>query len=149
MRASTNFTTSITVAGIELDRDMRLVKRGGRLLRIGEVEFTLLDLLISNPGLLFTRERLIALLWGADAVIDKKTVDVKIGRLKKALTLGRAPNPVRSVRGKGYRFSESADREYARWLARGPESCEDPEGLQRSATVLATFTDGARLPLHA
>ena len=80
----------------------------------------MLDLLMSNPGATFTREKLIAHLWAPPADIDVRTVDVHIGRLRKALTLGRAPDPILSVRGKGYKFSESSEQEYAEWTALGP-----------------------------
>ena len=114
------FTASVATAGIELDRSSGLAKRNGRFLRLGEIEVKLLDLFLSNPGVVFTREKLVSLLWGADAGIDLKTVDQKIARLKRALTLGQAPNPVRSVRGQGYRFSEAAEADYSRWLTVGP-----------------------------
>ena len=80
----------------------------------------MLDLFMSNPGVTFTREQLISQLWGAKAQIELKTIDVKIGRLRKALTLGRAPDPILSVRGTGYKFSESSEQEFAKWTALGP-----------------------------
>jgi DNA-binding winged helix-turn-helix (wHTH) protein len=73
-----------------------------------------------NPGATFSREQLIAYLWGPKADIDLRTIDVIVGRMRKALTLGRAPSPIRSVRGKGYKFSETAERDYALWAAAGP-----------------------------
>lgn len=120
LRELDGFKASVAAAGIELDRDNGLAKRHGRFLRLGKIEFALLDLFLSNPGALFTRDNLVLMLWGADHEVDLKTVDVKIGRLKKALTLGQAPNPIRSVRGKGYRFSEAAEDDYSRWLNDGP-----------------------------
>jgi DNA-binding response OmpR family regulator len=120
LRALHQFSPSLVVAGIELDRDSGLARRDGRYLRLGGHDLQLLDLLMSSAGVIFTREQLVRQLWGADAQIDCRTVDVMIGRLRKALTLGRAPDPILSVRGKGYKFSESSDQEYAKWTALGP-----------------------------
>ena len=120
LRALRQFSPSLIVAGIELDRDAGLARRDGRYLRLGVLEVQLLDLFMSNPGVTFTREQLISQLWGAKAQIERKTIDVKIGRLRKALTLGRAPDPILSVRGKGYKFSESSEQEFAKWTALGP-----------------------------
>lgn len=120
LRELDDFNASVSHAGIELDRSNGLAKRNGRFLRLGEIEVKLLDLFLSNQGVVFTRKKLLSLLWGDDAGVDLKTVDQKIARLKKALTLGQAPNPIRSVRGVGYRFSEASEAEYSRWLADGP-----------------------------
>ena len=120
LRALRQFSPSLIVAGIELDRDAGLARRDGRYLRLGVLEVQLLDLFMSNPGVTFTREQLISQLWGAKAQIERKTIDVKIGRLRKALTLGRAPDPILSVRGKGYKFSEFSEQEFAKWTALGP-----------------------------
>jgi DNA-binding response OmpR family regulator len=120
LRALHQFSPSLIVAGIELDRDAGLARRDGRYLRLGVLEVQLLDLFMSNPGVTFTREQLISQLWGAKARIERKTIDVKIGRLRKALTLGRAPDPILSVRGTGYKFSESSEQEFAKWTALGP-----------------------------
>lgn len=121
LRELDGFNASVAAAGIELDRGSGLAKRNGRFLRLGEIELKLLDLFLSNQGIVFTRESLVALLWGPDARVDFKTVDVKIGRLKKALTLGQAPNPIRSVRGKGYRLSDTSEADYSKWLSNGPQ----------------------------
>ena len=66
--------------------------------------------------MVYSREQLIDILWGPDAEIEERTVDVEVGRLRKALTLGRAPDPIRSVRGRGYKLSEFAEQDYAAWL---------------------------------
>ena len=114
------FNASVATAGIELDRSSGLAKRNGRFLRLGDIEVKLLDLFLSNQGVIFTREKLVSLLWEAEAGIELKTVDQKIARLKKALTLGQAPDPIRSVRGQGYRFSEASEADYSKWLTDGP-----------------------------
>ncbi len=55
---------------------------------------------------MFTREQLLNAVWGRDVYIDERTVDVHIGRLRKTLTRGREPDPIRTVRGSGYSFNE-------------------------------------------
>jgi two-component system phosphate regulon response regulator PhoB len=75
---------------------------------------------MSYQGVVFYRDQLVAILWGAEADVDERTVDQKIARLRRALTHGRTPDPIRSVRGKGYKFSEHAEQDYVRWLERGP-----------------------------
>ena len=120
LRELDGFNASVAAAGIQLDRNSGLAKRNGRFLRLGQIEVKLLDLFLSNQDVIFTREKLVSLLWGADADVDLKTVDQKIARLKRALTLGQAPNPIRSVRGQGYCFSEASEADYSRWLTDGP-----------------------------
>lgn len=114
------FVTFLAAGGVELDCDRKLARRCGRMLRIGETEFRLLELLISYRGVAFYREQLVAILWGTKSDVDPRTVDQKIARLRRALTLGSAPDPICSVRGKGYMFAESADRDFARWQQLGP-----------------------------
>ena len=75
---------------------------------------------MTYQGVVFSREQLVAILWGTSADIVERTVDQKIARLRRVLTLGHAPDPICCARGKGYKFSETAEEEYARWLQHGP-----------------------------
>ena len=126
LSALRQFCPSRAAAGIEIDHDSGLARRAGRYLRLGEHEFQILELLLANPGMIYSRERLIAILWGPAAGIDARTVDVKIGRLRKALTLGCAPDPICSVRGKGYKIHEGAEEDYAHWHALAPRKVSLP-----------------------
>jgi len=98
----------LSAGDIELDRERRRVFRGGREIELGPTEFRLLEYLIQSPGRVFSREQLLDGIWGHDTYIDERTVDVHVGRLRKALT--RAPeselDPIRTVRGSGYAFDE-------------------------------------------
>ena len=98
----------LSACDIELDRERRRVFRGGREIELGPTEFRLLEYLIQSPGRVFSREQLLDGIWGHDTYIDERTVDVHVGRLRKALT--RAPeselDPIRTVRGSGYAFDE-------------------------------------------
>jgi two-component system phosphate regulon response regulator PhoB len=91
---------------IELDREKKRVHRGPREVHLGPTEFRLLEFLMMSPGRVFTREQLLNAVWGRDVYIDERTVDVHIGRLRKTLTRGREPDPIRTVRGSGYSFNE-------------------------------------------
>lgn len=96
---------------IELDRETRRVHRAGSEIHLGPTEFRLLEFLMQSPGRVFTREQLLDGVWGHDVYIDERTVDVHVGRLRKALTRARAPDPIRTVRGAGYSFNEQFNRD--------------------------------------
>ena len=91
---------------IELDRAAHRVTRGNREVRLGPTEFKLLEFMMQSPGRVLSREQLLDGVWGRDAYIDERTVDVHIGRLRKALVRGRERDPIRTVRGSGYVFGE-------------------------------------------
>jgi two-component system phosphate regulon response regulator PhoB len=55
----------------------------------------------------FSREQLLDGVWGREAYVDERTVDVHIGRLRKALSPAGEPDPIRTVRGAGYAFDET------------------------------------------
>ena len=91
---------------IELDRIAHRVTRGLREVRLGPTEFRLLEFLMESPGRVLSRTQLLDGVWGRDAFVDERTVDVHIGRLRKALIRGKERDPVRTVRGAGYVFGE-------------------------------------------
>ncbi len=96
----------LMVSGIELDRAAHRVMRGPREVRLGPTEFRLLEYLMESPGRVLTRGQLLDGVWGRDAYVDERTVDVHIGRLRKALIRGKEVDPIRTVRGTGYVFGE-------------------------------------------
>ena len=87
---------------IELDRIAHRVTRGLREVRLGPTEFRLLEFLMESPGRVLSRTQLLDGVWGRDAFVDERTVDVHIGRLRKALIRGNDADPIRTVRGAGY-----------------------------------------------
>jgi two-component system, OmpR family, phosphate regulon response regulator PhoB len=97
----------LTAGDIELDRETRRVRRGGKELHLGPTEFKLLEFLMQSPGRVFSREQLLDGVWGRDVYIDERTVDVQVGRLRKAINRARKPDPIRTVRGAGYSFDET------------------------------------------
>lgn len=109
-RASPERIASVlSVGGITLDRETHKVMRESREIRLGPTEFKLLDFLMESPGRVFSRTQLLDGVWGQDVYVDERTVDVHIGRLRKAINRGRDKDPIRTVRGAGYAFGERAD----------------------------------------
>ena len=78
------------------------VNRAEHELRLGPTEFRLLSTFMEKPGRVFSREQLLDRVWGRDIYVDTRTVDVHIGRLRKALTQFGGDDPLRTVRGAGY-----------------------------------------------
>lgn len=87
---------------IVLDATSHRVNRGENELRLGPTEFQLLSTFMEKPGRVFSREQLLDRVWGRDIYVDTRTVDVHIGRLRKALTQYGGSDPLRTVRGAGY-----------------------------------------------
>ncbi len=96
---------------IELDRETRRVWRAGREVHLGPTEFRLLEYLMEKPGRVFSRAQLLDSVWGMASEIDERTVDVHVGRLRKAIARGRERDPLRTVRGSGYSFDETFGRD--------------------------------------
>jgi two-component system, OmpR family, phosphate regulon response regulator PhoB len=91
---------------IVLDRAAHRVTRGDRELRLGPTEYKLMLYFLENKGRVLTRQQMIDGVWGRDGDVDERTIDVHIGRLRKAINRGNEPDPVRTVRGGGYAFGE-------------------------------------------
>jgi len=78
------------------------VFRDGVSLSLGPTEFRLLTAFMERPGRVWSREQLLDRVWGRDIYVDSRTVDVHVGRLRKALRAADAGDPIRTVRGAGY-----------------------------------------------
>ena len=87
---------------IIIDRVAHRVRRGAREVHLGPTEFRLLDYLMQHPGRVFSREQLLDAVWGSDVYVEARTVDVHIGRLRKALNEDVENDPIRTVRSAGY-----------------------------------------------
>jgi len=87
---------------ITIDRVAHRVRRGAREVHLGPTEFRLLDYLMQHPGRVFSREQLLDAVWGSDVYVEARTVDVHIGRLRKALNQDIEDDPIRTVRSAGY-----------------------------------------------
>jgi len=96
---------------ISLDREKKRVTRAGRPVDLGPTEYRLLEFLMERPGRVFSREQLLDGVWGSDIYIDERTVDVHVGRLRKALNRGDEADPIRTVRGSGYALDDRFGKE--------------------------------------
>ena len=99
----------LSCAGVEINRSSHTVMRDGQELHLGPTEFRLLDYLIQRPGRVFSREQLLDSVWGADVYVEARTVDVHIGRLRKALNKYSDVDLIRTVRSAGYSFVPPKD----------------------------------------
>src|SRR6187399_3019900 len=91
---------------IELDREKKRVSRSGKAVDLGPTEYRLLEFLMERPGRVFSRAQLLDGVWGSEIYIDERTVDVHVGRLRKALNRGHETDPIRTVRGAGYALDD-------------------------------------------
>ena len=87
---------------IVIDRVAHRVRRSGKEVHLGPTEFRLLDHFMRHPGRVFSREQLLDAVWGSDVYVEARTVDVHVGRLRKALNVEESANPIRTVRSAGY-----------------------------------------------
>jgi len=97
----------IALGDISMDRVNHRVHRGARELHLGPTEYRILERLMQNPGRVFSREQLLDTVWGTEVYVEARTVDVHIGRLRKALNLAGERDPIRTVRSAGYSFDET------------------------------------------
>ena len=96
------FANEIQVGTLRLDRNAHRVTRNGREVRLGPTEYRLLEVFLESAGRVLSRPQLLDAVWGRDGEIDERTVDVHVGRLRKALIRGNESDPIRTVRGAGY-----------------------------------------------
>jgi two-component system phosphate regulon response regulator PhoB len=97
----------VTFGDLSIDRTAHRVRRSGREIHLGPTEYKLLDHFLQHPGRVFSREQLLDAVWGSGVYVDARTVDVHIGRLRKALNDSGQVDPIRTVRSAGYALDES------------------------------------------
>lgn len=88
--------------GITMDEGRHVVEADGTPITLTLKEYDLLRLFLENPGQVFTRDRLLSAVWGADYYGETRTVDVHIGTLRTKL--GTAGDILQTVRGVGYKL---------------------------------------------
>jgi len=93
---------SIEVGDIMLDPVAHKVVRRSQTLQLGPTEYRLLKFFMESPGRVFSRNQLLDGVWGTGSDIELRTVDVHIRRLRKAIELDGAKDPIRTVRSAGY-----------------------------------------------
>ena len=99
----------IEYGDISIDVEKMRVVRNGILLELGPTEYRLLSVLISRPGRVWSRDQLMERVWEHDLDIDQRTVDVHIGRLRKAMRQDNKADPIRTVRSAGYALEIAED----------------------------------------
>ena len=87
---------------IKIDREKYLVKIKDENIILPKKEFELLDLLVSKPGKVFSREQIMNTVWGNDAIVGERTIDVHIRKLREKL----GNDYIRTIKGVGYTLNE-------------------------------------------
>jgi two-component system phosphate regulon response regulator PhoB len=93
---------NLTYGDITMDLTTHRVSRNDAPVDLGPTEFRLLRFMMEHPGRVFSREQLLDSVWGHDAYIEPRTVDVHIRRLRKAMNLPGTTDLIRTVRSAGY-----------------------------------------------
>jgi two-component system, OmpR family, response regulator len=97
----------IDIGDVSIDLARRTVTVDGRAVQLTYVEFELLRTLAANPGVVFSRQRLLEALWGGSDYREPRTIDVHVRHLREKLEADPSePHYILTVRGAGYRFSE-------------------------------------------
>jgi len=94
----------LTVGNLTLDTNSRRVLVNNEEIHVGPTEYRLLEFFMSHTGRAFSRSQIMDHVWGGNAYLEERTVDVHIRRLRKALEPSQASNYLQTVRGHGYRF---------------------------------------------
>lgn len=92
----------VTYADLEIDRVSHRVRRANKEIHLGPTEFRLLNHFIQHPKRVFSREQLLDAVWGSDVYVEARTVDVHVGRLRKAINIKGCTDLIRTVRSSGY-----------------------------------------------
>lgn len=94
----------IVIGEITLDTVSRRVLHGSDEIRMGPTEYRLLEFFMGHAGRAFSRSQILDHVWGTNAYLEERTVDVHIRRLRKALEPSGTSGYLQTVRGHGYRF---------------------------------------------
>lgn len=98
---------SLDYAGLHVDLNSYQVTVDGKPVELSSREFRLLQFLIGHPGRVYSREQLLDRVWGDEAFVEPRTVDVHISRLRAAIEPDKEnPKYILTVRGIGYKFTD-------------------------------------------
>lgn len=97
----------VKYADLEVNRVSHKVTRGGTQIHLGPTEFRLLNHFLQYPSRVFSREQLLDAVWGQDVYVEARTVDVHVGRLRKAINIEGHSDLIRTVRASGYSLDAS------------------------------------------
>ena len=90
----------IKVGDLEIDREQFLVRRNEEVIELAKKEFNLIELLVSKPGKVFTRDEIFRKVWGTDVIVGNRTIDVHIRKLREKI----GEDIIKTVKGIGYKF---------------------------------------------
>src|SRR3990167_6867217 len=99
----------VEVRNVAVDTTTQRLSIDGQYVHIGPLEYRLLCFFITHPDRVYSRDELLSHVWGGETYIDERTVDVHIRRLRRILCKGGCESLVQTIRGSGYRFSETAN----------------------------------------
>jgi two-component system alkaline phosphatase synthesis response regulator PhoP len=90
----------IEIGDLIIDRDRIIVQRGEEIIELAKKEFELLNLLVSKPGKVFSREEIFNKVWGTDVIVGNRTIDVHIRKLREKI----GDHYIKTIKGIGYKF---------------------------------------------
>ncbi len=99
--------TTVRRAGIEIDLLGRTVRSNGENVRLTNTEFDLLAYFMNHPGQVLNRQQILRAVWGYGHDPATNIVDVYIGYLRRKLSVGDRPVPIKTVRSRGYRLEDA------------------------------------------
>lgn len=99
---STGEPTEIRTSSIVVNRERFIVIMNNEEIQLPKKEFELIELLASRPGKVFTRDQILATVWGDETIVGERTIDVHIRKLREKL----GESYIRTIKGVGYTFSE-------------------------------------------
>jgi two-component system alkaline phosphatase synthesis response regulator PhoP len=88
------------IGDLTINKEMVMVSKAGKEVELAKKEFELLNLLVSKPGKVFTREEIFNKVWGTDVIVGNRTIDVHIRKLREKL----GDDYIKTIKGIGYRF---------------------------------------------
>lgn len=96
----------VTIRELTVETISQRVSIAGKSIQLAPVEYRLLVFFLSHQNRVYSRDELLDYVWGKEAYLDQRTVDVHIRRLRKRIALGGHDKLIQTVHGSGYRFSD-------------------------------------------
>lgn len=103
LRGDVQTEKNLAVSGISVNREKFIVEKKDEQIQLPKKEFELLELLLSRPGKVFTRDEILNLVWGNEAIVGERTIDVHVRKLREKL----GDDYIRTIKGVGYTFVDS------------------------------------------
>ncbi len=94
-----------TAGGLRIDREQYVVWRNNQKVTLPRKEFELLDLLVSKPGKVFTREEIFLSVWGSEVIVGERTIDVHIRKLREKI----GESYINTIKGVGYKYNPDTE----------------------------------------